>query len=98
MARRKRRNKIAKIKAQEPVSKEEERKAFPKSLIKSFIEISNDGWNDENLYQDYLDQAHKYLGKKRKDKVESGKLIVLLSRATSDLRDVKKQKTKKEKA
>ena len=62
--------------------------------MKSFIKISNNGWKSDYLYKKYLQEAHKYLGKKQKDRSESGKLIVLLSRATSDLRDVKEKKEK----
>ena len=93
MAKRKRRyNRIAKIKAQEPITKSEERKAFPKSLVTAFIAISKNKWNDESLYKKYVAKARDYLGDKYSDKIESGKLIVLLSRATSDLRNVKTKK------
>ena len=89
--RRKRRPRIAPGSSNEPATPEERRKKFPKALVEAFIAVSNDRWEDEDLYQVYVEHAQKYLGKKKfADRIESGRLIVLLARATMDIREKKK--------
>jgi hypothetical protein len=90
-------------------SKEEQLKKFPKKLVKAFLNLDKTAvlvkeygikfydWT-EKAYDLYTEEAIKYLGKnKAKDPIESGKLIVLLSRATMDVCNGKKTKKKKEK-
>jgi len=58
---------------------------------------------DEELYELFAVEKRKYLGDKSEDRLEQGKLVVLLSKATSDMRkneaknEKKKQKTKAQK-
>ena len=86
------------IKAEEPKTNSEERKAFPKELIDAYLKISKAKWEDDDLYELYRKQVIKYLGEeKAKDRIESGKVTVLLCRATSDLRDEQTQSKKKKK-
>jgi len=109
--RRKRRASFDKIRTKTvPIieSREELRKAFPKELIKAFLNLDKtavltkeDGieyyaWTDE-AHELYLEEAKKYLGNKADDPIESGRLVVLLSKATMDLRDVKTKKEKQTK-
>lgn len=86
----------------------EQRKKFPKKLINSFVNLSENKvlgtlydfeyyeWSEE-AYELYRIEVKKYLGKLADDPIESGRLVVELSRATMDLRDGQKKKTKKEK-
>lgn len=59
--------------------------------MKAFLAAANDGWNDEKLYQKYAKEQKKYLGKLADDRIEQGKVTVLLSRATFDIRESKKK-------
>ena len=90
------------------ISPEEQRKKFPKELLKVFLDLGRtsikvkesgvqyDMWTDK-AYDLYMTEAKKYLGEKINDRTECGKLIVLLSKATMDLRYGKTKKEKKEK-
>ena len=92
--RRKRRSTIRKSsKLGEPKTKKEERKKFPKELIETYLAVRND-WENDELYLKYKEESKKYLGDKWNDKLEDGRLIVLLHVATTDLHDVKKKKQK----
>ena len=75
---------------------EEQRKKFPKELLDAFIAVKNSKWENEELYEEYLIESRRFLGEeKSKDRIESGTLVVLLTRATLDIYDGKK--TEKEK-
>jgi hypothetical protein len=76
----------------EPESYEEMRKKFPEALVKAFVKVCSN-WENENLYEEYIKQRDEYLGKSA-DRLEQGKLIVFLTRATMDIRDAK-EKTQK---
>lgn len=106
--RRKRRSRFRSINFLEVKSKVEQRKKFPKKLIKTFIDLDRTSvlvkkygiefyeWT-KKAYKLYITEAEKYLGKKKlEDKIESGKLVVLLAKATMDIRD-EQNKAKKEK-
>ena len=110
---RKRRKRVAfdKIRTKDiPVveSREEQRKKFPKELINAFLNLDKTAilikeygiefydWTEE-AHELYQIEAEKYLGDKADDPIESGRLVVLLTKATMDIRDGKKKKTKKEK-
>jgi len=92
--RRKRRSRIPKSTNYEPETNEQQRKKFPEALVKTFVAISNNGWEDEKLYQKFVQEEKKYLGKLYEDKIEQGKLVVLLARATMDLREKPTKRTK----
>lgn len=103
--RRKRTSKIKSISVPEIENKSEERKKFPKELINAFINMCKSktkirdygieyySWTDKS-YKKFKAEADKFLGKNASDPLENGKLVVLLSKATMDLRDVKKEKKK----
>lgn len=93
--RRKRRSRLPKATNHEPETHAEQRKKFPEALVKSFLAIANNGWEDEKLYEKFVKEKKKYLGKLYEDKIEQGKLVVLLSRATMDLREQKPTKKTK---
>lgn len=88
---------------------EEQRKKFPKKLLAAFINLGETKvrgtmydfeyyeWSEE-AYELYRIEAKKYLGGLINDPIESGRLVVRLSKATMDLHDEQKKKTKKEKA
>lgn len=72
-----------------------QRKEFPKELIEAFVKVSISEW-DEKLYKKYNKRVKEFLGKKKaEDKVETGKLVVLLSRMCRDLTEEIKKKQKK---
>lgn len=106
--RRKRKSRVSSIKVQPEETYKDQRKAFPKELIDAFIAVSSTRWEDEDLYEVYVNHAKKYLGNKWEDRIEQGRLTVLLSRATTDLREEqngqeqkgskKKKKTRAKKA
>lgn len=97
--RRKRKNKIinTKVSNLSTINREEERKKFPKKLVEAFLNLNRtkikvkengikyDTWTDE-AYELYNIEARKYLGAKADDNIENSKLVVLLSRATMDVR------------
>lgn len=67
------------------------RKKFPQDLIDTFVKVCISGWADKP-YNKYIKQVKAFLGKKYKDRIESGKLTVGLSRACYDLtNEIKKQ-------
>lgn len=107
MAKRKRRSRISKTKLVPVETPTEQRKKFPKELLNAYLNLDKTKvlgsdydfeyyeWTEE-AYELYGAEAKKYLGDKAEDPIESGKLIVHLSRATMDMRDGKKEKTKKQ--
>lgn len=91
---RKRRVRIPKTTKYEPETYEQQRKKFPGALVKAFLAVANNGWKDDKLYQKYSKEQKKYLGKLADDRIEQGKVTVLLARATFDLRETKKKSVK----
>jgi hypothetical protein len=87
-------------------TKAEQRAKFPKKLLDAFLNLDKTAvltkeygiefydWTEE-AHELYEIEARKYLGDKADDRIESGRLIVLLSKATMDIRDGKKKKEKK---
>lgn len=43
---------------------------FPQSLVDIFIKIHENDWQDEKLYQEWIEIATKYLGKPKNTKGE----------------------------
>lgn len=90
------------------INRAKEREKFPKALVDAFLNLDKTSvkikecgvkhmaWTNK-AYKEYRIEAEKYLGSKAKDAIESSKLVVLLARATMDLRDVKKKKEKQTK-
>ena len=70
------------------------RKKFPEKLIQAFVNVVVSNWDDK-MYKKYTKQAKAFLGEKFEDKIDSGRLVVRLSRASSDLIDEIKKKRKK---
>lgn len=65
---------------------EQMRAKFPDILINAFIKISEAGWENNKLYEQYKIVAEKHLGSDRmKDPIEQTKLVVQLSKATADI-------------
>lgn len=93
--RRKRRSAIRRSKIEEPISKKEERKKFPKKLIEAYLAV-RDNWENDELYLKYQEETKKYLGDKWGDRLEDSRLVVLLHVVTADLHNGKKEKNKKE--
>ena len=108
MAKRKRKAKRLPTKATPVESAKELRKKYPEKLIDAYVNLTKSkelktdkdfeyyGWTDK-AYAKYKKEAIKYLGSKSEEPLESGRLIVLLYKATEDLRDVKNVKEKKTK-
>jgi hypothetical protein len=48
-----------------------------------FIKISDNGWEDEELYARYAEAAYKYLGGFAEDRLEQSRLVVCLARMKS---------------
>lgn len=72
----------------------QQRKSLPGPLVKAFVAISGDRWEDETLYKKYKKEALKYLGKeKAEDPIESGRLVVRLTKATLDIVEKKPNET-----
>jgi hypothetical protein len=106
--RRKRKSRTSKIKLVKVETLAEQRKKLPKELIDAFINLDKTKvrgtefdfeyyeWT-EGAYKLYEIEAKKYLGENAEDRIESGKLIVALTRATMGIRDGKQQKSSKEK-
>lgn len=106
--RRRKQRRLARIKLVPVETYTEQRKKFPKGLINTFINLDKTKvkgtkfdfkyyeWT-KKAYKLYEIEAKKYLGKDFEDKLESGRLIVLLTKATADLRNVKQQKSSKKK-
>lgn len=85
------------------ISPEKQREKFPKKLIDTFLNLNKTSIKDYNTktynwtdkaYDFYMIEAKKYLGEKSNNRTECGKLIVLLSKATMDLRYGEKKKEK----
>lgn len=99
--RRKRKSRLPKTSLKEPETPTQQRKKFPKALVNAYLNldktkvkvkelgIEHYAWTDE-AYEAYAAEARKYLGDKADDSIESGKLIVLLHRATADKKGKKK--------
>lgn len=98
MAKRRKRR-IPVTKAVDPETCKEQREKFPKELVNAFIKldktaklISENGiihyaWTDR-AYKQYAAEAIKYLGKTdAADPILTGRLVVLLSKATFDIRE-----------
>jgi len=94
--RRKRKPRISKGKLVPIESPQEQRKKLPKELIDAYLAVKESGWEDEDLYQLYKIEADKYLGKVADDRLESGRLVVVLAKATMDLYNGKAKKEEKE--
>lgn len=60
------------------------REKFPEKLIDTFVAVVKADWSD-TAYKKYVRQAKAFLGTKWNDKIDQGRLVVQLSRATSDL-------------
>jgi len=88
---RKRRKRIdygvsAKGKLSDVETREQMRAKFPPELVSAFVKICEADWEDDELYEQYKVQEVAYLGEeKSSDAIESGKLVVQLSRATMDI-------------
>lgn len=81
-------------------SPQELRKKYPEKLIDVYIKLmktKKNGWSDKD-YAAYKKESIKYLGSKSEERLECGRLIVLLYKATEDLHNVKKIKQTKKKA
>lgn len=74
---------------------EEEQEEFPVALLKAFIKVAESDWSEKE-HKAYLKQARKYIGDLIDDSIESGKLVVKLSKATNHLISdgIKKTKAK----
>lgn len=57
---------------------------LPDDLIQAFIKLKKSGWTDK-AYNAYVKVRKKYLKGKDEDKIEQGRLVVDLSRATMHL-------------
>jgi len=68
--------------------------AFPKGLVDAFIATAIDDWKSQKIYGKYCEQAKKYLGRKYNDSIDSGRLVVLLSKATRDIIEEKQKNLK----
>jgi len=56
------------------------KKKFPKELLDVFIAVKESDW-DEEVYEEYVIEARRFLGEeKADDRIESGKLVVQLSK------------------
>lgn len=100
--RRKRRARLPKTTAKEPETPAQQRKKLPKSLVDAYLNLDKTkvkvkefgfthyAWTDE-AYEAYVKEVKKYLGDKAEDRIESGKLIVMLCRATADKKKGKKE-------
>jgi hypothetical protein len=65
---------------------EQMRAKFSDDLVNAFIKISEAGWENSKLYEQYKAVAEKYLGSNRiQDPIEQTRLIVQLSKATADI-------------
>jgi len=93
--RRKRKSKLAKIKLVPIETQTVQRGKFPKKLVSTFIDVSSSDWEDNTAYKKYIKEAKKYLGNQIDDRLECGRLIVQLAKATMELVNVKKKKEKK---
>lgn len=72
----------------------QQRESLPGSLVKAFVAVSSDRWENETLYNKYKKEALKYLGKEKiEDPIESGRLVVRLAKATSDIVEKKINET-----
>lgn len=69
---------------------------FSQELIDAFAACSESGWADKE-YALYQEEVKKLLGKAYDDPIESGRLIVLLSRTKSSKPNGKKEKVKAKK-
>lgn len=78
---------------------QEMRKNFPKELVEAFVVVSDLGWSDDDAgtaaYDKYKSLANAFLGDKAQDRIEDGRLVVKLARATKDIRKNKQNNTKK---
>ena len=89
MARKKSRYSKADMKpTSKEVSCEDLRKEFPKKLVDSFVKMHDSEYRDME-YNKYIKESKLFLKANSEDKVEQGKLIVRLAKATFDL--VKKE-------
>lgn len=61
-----------------------QRQKFPEKLIKTFDALKKSDWGEKE-YKRYIKEVKKYMGDKFEDRLEQGKLLVLLSKATTDL-------------
>lgn len=96
----KRKRRTARIKASSvPVeTPAKQRESLPPSLVKAFVAVSSNRWQDERLYNKYKKEALKYLGKEKlEDPIESGRLVVKLAKATMDIVEKKPYETKAKK-
>ena len=75
---------------------EQLRAKFPAELVNAFIRVKKTKFEDEKVYRKYAKLSRKYLGDKADDKIEFGRLVVLLSKATVNMLDKKKTKNKKD--
>lgn len=70
------------------------REEFPQKLIDAFVAVCLSDWTDR-AYKKYTKQARAFLGKdKHEDPIESGTLVVKLSRACRDLTNAHKKAKK----
>ena len=60
------------------------RKEFPERLVAAFIALHDSGYGDKE-HKKYTKEATVFLGDKIKDPIESGQLIVRLTKATFDI-------------
>jgi hypothetical protein len=61
------------------------RKEFPERLIAAFVALHDSDYNDDKLYRKYSKESAAFLGDKAADLLESGKLLVRLTKATFDM-------------
>ena len=74
---------------------EELRKEFPAKLVTLFVEMHDSDY-EEKAYNKYKKEMIIFLKDKAEDKIEQGKLIVRLTKATFDLvKEEKAQNAKK---
>lgn len=91
--RRKRKSKYAVTIGKTMVSKETSEQMcakFPAKLVKAFIKVRETDFENEKVYRAFAKLERAYLGDEADDRIESGKLIVLLAKATMDMFDNKK--------
>jgi len=89
---RKRRSRLAKVKLVPVETPTEQRKKFPDKLIKAFVSVVLYNWENDKAYKKYTKEVKKYLCDQADDRIENGKLIVQLTKATMDLVNEKKKK------
>lgn len=75
-------------------TKKQMRAKLPAKLIKAFIRVKETDFEDAKVYSVYAKLSKEYLGDKASDKIESGRLVVLLTKATMDIFDKKKKARK----